>query len=74
MLELLLKKMDAYQAKMEANHKELLSRLEADRQAKRRELKETMKMMAARLEKTDTSHMEMVPENRPERDMETMAC
>ncbi|PNF29179.1 hypothetical protein B7P43_G11858 [Cryptotermes secundus] len=31
-------------------------------------------MMAARLEKTDTSHEEMVAETKLERDLETMAC
>jgi hypothetical protein len=60
----LMAKLDAYQAKTEAGHKELLSRLEDDRQAERREWKEMM----------GTSQMEMVAENKPERDRETMAC
>jgi hypothetical protein len=62
-----LARLDTYQAKTEAGHKEWLSRLEDDRQAKQREWKEMMKMM-------DISHMEMVAENKPERDMEAMAC
>jgi peroxiredoxin family protein len=33
-----------------------------------------MKMVAARLEKMDASHKEMVAEIKPERDVETMAC
>jgi hypothetical protein len=57
-LELLLKKMDAYQT-------QFLSRLDADRQTEQRELKEIMKMM-------DTSHKEMVAETKPETEM--MAC
>jgi hypothetical protein len=61
-------KLDFYQAKTEAGHKELLSRLEDDRQAEPRERKEMMMKMM------DTSHKEMVAENKPERDMETMAC
>jgi hypothetical protein len=45
-----------------------MSRLEADRQAERRDWRKMMMKMM------DTSHMEMVAENKPERDMETMAC
>jgi hypothetical protein len=67
MIEDLLAKMDANQEKAEANHKELLARLEDDRQVKRRFLKEMMQIM-------DTSHKEIMAEIKPGRDMETMAC
>jgi peroxiredoxin family protein len=66
--ECLLAKMDANQEKAEIGHKEFLARLEDDRQADGRELKEMMMKMM------DTSHKEMVTETKPERDMETMAC
>jgi hypothetical protein len=45
-----------------------------ERKAEQRDMKEMIKMMAARLEKTDASHKEILAETKPERDMETMAC
>jgi hypothetical protein len=60
--------MKSYKAKTVADHKELLSRLEADRQADQREPKEMMMKMM------DTSHKEMVAETNPEMDVKTMAC
>jgi hypothetical protein len=60
-------KLDAYQEKAEIGHKESLSRLEDDRQAEQRFLKDMMQLM-------DTSHKEIMAEIKPRRDMETMAC
>jgi hypothetical protein len=69
--ERLTAKMDANQAKAEtdreADHKELLARLEDDRQAERRFLKEMMQIM-------DTSHKEVMAEIEPGRNMETIVC
>jgi hypothetical protein len=61
-------KLDASQEKAEVGHKELLARLEDDRQATRRELKKMMEEMM------DASHKEMVAEIKSEMDVKTMAC
>jgi hypothetical protein len=60
LLELLLARMETMQVKADADREE--------RKADRRELKEMMMKLM------DTSHKEMVAEQKPERDMETMAC
>jgi 3-dehydroquinate synthetase len=54
----MLAKIDAYQEKAEISHKEFLARLEDDRQAELRFLKEMMQM--------DTGHMEIMAEIKPE--------
>jgi hypothetical protein len=59
------------QEEMEAGHKELLAKLEADRQA---DWKSWREEMAAMRKGMDSSHKEMVIEIKPERDMKTMAC
>jgi hypothetical protein len=84
-----LAELDARQEKAEIGHKELLTRLEDDRQADRKSWREEM---AARLERFSaeteaikartkamrgnmgTSHKEMVAKTKLERDMETLAC
>jgi hypothetical protein len=78
MLELLLKKIRTNQENMEADwkadkeeieadHKELLARLEENIQADQRFLKEMMQMM-------DISHKEIMAEIKPGRDLKMMSC
>jgi hypothetical protein len=59
--------LDANQEKAEIGHKELLGRLEHDRQADRRDLKEMLEEMMC------ASHKEMVTEIKPEMEAEMMA-
>jgi hypothetical protein len=59
-LELLLARMETMQVKADADREE--------RKADRSDLKEMMMKMMG------TSHMEMVAENKPERDTKTMTC
>jgi hypothetical protein len=86
MLELLLARLDANQAKADARHgevrsnqtkaetghKELLGRLEADRQANMKAWKE--EIAAMRNKRMNANYKEMVAELEPKNDKETLAC
>jgi sRNA-binding protein len=72
--EYFLAKMDANQAKADADRKAWREKIVADTRATQAETEAIKARTAAMREIMGTSHKEMVAEIKPGRDMETIAC